>query len=210
MFKFKKEAGQASRLLLVLAIIVLVAVVITYLIMKMAEKPPAPIKPTTDSIPLPAYEKQLGNIRFVFISALDKGNILRASEITNDQFNSAYQKDFPVSNPGAKFIKVTIGAQNKGTVNTEQGAWDIENIVDSKGRNFVPLDSYAVNPWLPTPNLCGSLLKPAFDPTPCAKIYEVSKESTGLKINVKTGKDNLSNNFSSGKTEEFLIDLIVK
>lgn len=210
MFKFKKETGQASRLLLVLAIIVLVAVIITYLIMKMAEKPPAPVNLPVNTVPLPVYEAQLGDIRFVFESALDKGNALKVSEIVNNQYNSSYQKDFPIGNPGAKFIKVTIGAQNKGTKNTEQGAWDIENIVDSKGRNFVPLDGYTISPWLPNPNLCGALLKPAFDPTPCIKIYEVSKESTGLKIRVKTGKENTANNLSTGKADALLIDLIIK
>jgi len=208
--KINKERGQASRLLLVLAIIVLVAAVIVYLVIKMAEKPASPIDEPTTTVPLPVYEQQLGDIRFIFESALDRGGVLRASEVINDQYNASYQKNFNVSNTGAKFIQVTIGAQNKGTKNIEQNSWSIENIVDSKGREFVPLDSYSVNPWLPNPNLCGSLLKPAFDPTPCVKIYEVSKESTGLKIRVETGKDNTSSNFSGGKIDSFLIDLIVK
>jgi len=210
MFKFKKELGQVSRLLLVLAIIILVAAIITYLVLKMAEKPAKPPVDTTTQVQLPVYEKQLGNIRFVFESALDRGNLLRASDITNSQYVASYQKDLPVSNSGAKFIQVVIGAQNMGTENIEENSWDIENIVDSKERNFVPLDPYSISPWLPNPNLCGSLLKPAFSPTPCSKIYEVSKESTGLKIRVITGKDNLANNFSGKKTDTFLIDLIVK
>jgi hypothetical protein len=209
--KFNKERGQVSRLLLVLAIIVLVAAVIVYLVMKMAEKPPAPISnDPINTIPLPVYEQQLGSIRFIFESALDRGGVLRASEIINSQYNSSYQKDFLVSNSGAKLIQVTVGAQNKGTKNTEQNAWTIENIVDSQGREFVPLDVYATAPWLPNPNLCGVLLKPAFDPTPCIKIYEVSKASTGLKIRVETGKDNTANNFSAGKLDVFLLDLIIK
>lgn len=210
MFKKNKELGQASRLLLVLAIIVLVAAVIVYLVMKMAEKPSAPAQTPVNTIPLPVYEQQLGNIRFIFESAIDRGGVLRASEVANNQYNSSYQKDLPISNTGAKFIQVTVGAQNKGTSNTEQNAWDIQNIVDSKGREFVPLDQYTVAPWLPNPNLCGALLKPAFDPTSCIKIYEVSKASTGLKIRVETGKDNMANNLSSGKFDAFLIDLIVK
>ncbi|OGZ79359.1 MAG: hypothetical protein A2358_00120 [Candidatus Staskawiczbacteria bacterium RIFOXYB1_FULL_37_44] len=204
------EAGQASRLLLVLAIIVLVAAVIVFLVMKMAEKPAAPSNNPVTTVPVPVYDQQLGNIRFIFESALDKGGVLKASEIIKTQYGSSYQKDLNVSNTGAKFIQITIGAQNKGTENTEQGAWDIENIVDSEGRNFVPLDQYAVQPWLPNPNLCGALLKPAFDPTPCVKIYEVSKASTGLKIRIRTGKDNKSSNLSSSKADVFLLDLIVK
>ena len=205
--KINKESGQASRLLLVLAAVVLVAVIITFLIMKMAEKPPKPVAPATPTIPLPVYEQTLGNIRFVFESALDRGNVLKASDIKNSQYYSYSQKDFST---GEKFIQVTIGAQNTGVENTEQDAWDIENIVDSKGRNFVSLNEYNINPWLPNPDLCGALLKPAFDPTPCTKIYEVSKESSGLKIRIKTGKNNSASNLSSEKVDEFLIDLIVK
>jgi hypothetical protein len=208
--KHNKELGQVSRLLLVLAVIVLVAVVITFLILKMAEKPSAPVKPVTPTVPLPVYEQTLGNVRFVFESAIDEGSDLKVADIINKQYVSSNQGDLLVDNPGAKFIKVTIGAQNTGTQNTEQNSWNIENIVDSQGRNFVPLEGYTISPWLASPDLCGALLKPAFDPTPCTKIYEVSKASSGLKIRVETGKDNTASNFSSGKIDSFLIDLIVK
>ncbi len=210
MFKFNKVSGQVSRLLLVLAVIILVAVVITYLVMRMAEKPPAPTPAPTTTVPVPVYEKTLGNIRFLFESAIDKGNLLSASSITNSQYASSNQASLPISNTGAKFIQVMVGAQNKGTENIEQGSWDIGNIIDSQGRQFIPLDGYTVNPWLPNPNLCGALLKPAFDPTPCVKIYEVSKESSGLKVIVRTGQDNTSQNFSSGKINFYAVDLIVK
>jgi len=209
MFKFNKSSGQVSKLLLVLAVVVLVAVVITFLIMKMAEKPPAPAPTPVTTVQLPVYEQTLGKIKFVYLSALDRGNTLTVSEITNSQYLSSSQKNLVIDNPGAKFIEVTIGAQNTGTVNTEENSWNIENVVDSQGRNFVPLEGYTVSPWLPSPDLCGALLKPAFDPTPCTKIYEVSKESTGLKIRVETGKDNTVNNFTSGKIDSFLLDLIV-
>jgi hypothetical protein len=210
MFKFNKSSGQASKLLLVLAVVVLVAVIITFLVMKMAEKPPKPAAPVVTTIPLPAYEQTLGDIRFVFLSALDEGGKLKAADSVNNQYTSANQKDLLIDNPGAKFIKVTIGAQNKGTKNTEQRAWDVENIVDSEGRNFVPLQGWTITPWIPSPDLCGTLLKPEFDPTPCTKIYEVSKESTGFKVRVETGIDNKANNLASGKISSFLIDLIVK
>jgi len=210
MFKFNKESGQASRLLLILAVVVLVAVIIVYLVMRMAEKPAEPKIPATPGVPQPVYEQTLGNIRFVFESALDKGGVLLASDILDKSYYSSSDQSLSVSNPGAKFIQVTVGAQNKGTENTEQNVWTIENIVDSQGRNFVPLEDYSVSPWLPKPNLCGKLLKPEFDPTPCTKIYEVSKASTGLKIRVETGKNNKANNLSSGNTDEYLLDLIVK
>ena len=217
MFKFNKssgsprsEAGQISRLLLVLAVVVLVAVVITFLVMKMAAKPAAPPVQSGTAPVLPIYEKQLGNIDFVFESAIDKGDTLSASSATNTQYSSYSLQDLTVSNPGAKFIEVVVGAQNKGALNTEANAWDIENIVDSQNREFIPMDGYTIDPWLPNPNLCGTLLKPAFDPTPCMKIYEVSKESTGLKIRVRTGQNNSADNLSSGKIDSALLDLIVK
>jgi len=205
--KSSAQAGQASKLLLVLAVVILVAVIITFLVVKMAEKPAQPVKPVTPTTPLPVYEKTLGNIRFVFESALDRGDTLKAVDIQNPQYS---QKDLKVDNPGAKFIMVTIGAQNVGKTNTQQNAWTIENIVDSQGREFVPIQGYTVSPWLPNPNLCGALLKPAFDPTPCIKIYEVSKESSGLQIRIETGKNNTVQNFTSGKIDSFLLDLIVK
>ena len=209
--EFNKQAGQASRILLILAVVVLVAAIIVYLVMKMATPPAPPPVPTTPEVPLPVYEQPLGEIRFVFISALDKGSVLRASQITNKQYSTySNLKDYVIENTGAKFIQITVGAQNIGLLNMEQNSWDIENIVDSDGRNFVPLSGYEVTPWLPNPDLCGELLKPAFNPTPCTKIYEVSKESKGLKIRVRTGKENKANNLSSGKIDSYLLDLIVK
>ena len=80
--------------LLVLAVVILVAVVITYLVLKMAERPQKPPVDVKEEVPMPVYENQLGNIRFVFLSSINRGGILRASEIKNDQYNSSYQKDF--------------------------------------------------------------------------------------------------------------------
>jgi len=201
------SAGQASRLLLVLAVVVLVAIVITYLLVKWAAQPPSPVTPTGPEVNLPVYEKQLGNINFTFVSAIDRGAKLRVSEVANSMYRSSATSDLTT---GEKFVQVTIGVKNMGTTNIEANSWGIENIIDSQNREFVPLEGYTVNPWLPNPDLCGSLLKPAFSPTSCTRIYEVSKESTGFKIRVKTGKDNTSQNFSSGKIDTALIDLIVK
>ena len=212
-FKFKKssgvpaearraEAGQVSRMLLVLAIIVLVAVVITYLIIKMAEKPPKPNPNPEPIVPQPVYSQILGNINFSHKSTVDMGNILRASEA---QSTTTWQKDLTTTE---RFIKVTIGAQNEGKENIPERSWDIGNIVDSEGRIFEPLEGYTISPWLPSNNGCQNLLKPAFEPTLCVKIYEVSKKSTGLKVYVITGKDNAPNNFSSDKVDTALIDLI--
>lgn len=194
--KINKESGQASRLLLVLAIVIIVAIIITYLIMQMAQKPVSPSKTPNGTPPvLPVYEKQLGDIDFIFESAIDRGNTLLAADVVR---KNSWQKDLPIDNLGAKFIQVTVGAKNKGTEDTLQGAWDLQNIVDSENRNFVPMQ-YSVDAWLPDPNPCGALLHPAFDPTSCTKIYEVSKISTGLKIRVKMGENSTA-----------LLDLIVK
>ncbi|MDP3882625.1 MAG: hypothetical protein Q8Q48_01055 [Candidatus Staskawiczbacteria bacterium] len=202
---WRSQCGQVSRLLLILAIIILVAVVIVYLVMRMAERPSAPIDEPTQTVPQPEYEQTLGNVKFVFIDARDQGSVLRKADARGQSYSWA--KDLTTTE---RFIIVTIGAQNKGKENIVERSWDIGDIVDSEGRRFVALDEYDSEPWLPEENLCQTLLKPEFDPTPCAKIYEVSKISTGLKIIVQTGKDNKALNLSSDDVEEALIDLIVK
>lgn len=203
--KINKEAGQAAKLLLVVAVVILVAIVITFLVIKMAEKPAQPVVEKDVEVPLPVYEQNLGHIKFVFVSARDLGKRLKATDAVNDAYSS--QKDAVTTE---KFIEVTVGAKNIGKVNIESSAWTIGNIIDSEGRNFVPLDSYRVNAWLPAVNSCGALLKPAFSPTSCVRMYEVAEGSTGLKIEVKTGKDNLATNFSAGKIDTALLDLIVR
>ena len=55
----------------------------------------------------------------------------------------------------------------------------------------------------------GKRNKPAFSPTNCTKIYEVSTEASGLKINVKVGDGNSASNLNSGKAQAFLLDIIV-
>lgn len=196
---WRGQCGQVSKLLLVLAIIVLVAIVITYVVMRAAEKPQKPVV-NTPSIPQPFYEQTLGDIKFIFMQARDMGNILKGSQSRN----SSWQKD--LTSP-ERFIKVTIGAQNKGLVNIREQAWDLGNIVDSEGRNFTALQ-YNVDSWLPDPNSCGALLKPEFEPTPCVRIYEVSKISKGLKIQVIASKK-VGNEYPSDKKDSALIDLIV-
>ena len=204
-FKFNKSSGQASRLLLILAVVVLVAAIIVYLVLKMAEQPTKPATTTEPTVVAPIYEQTLGNVKFIFESAINHGDTLYAANVVNSSYSSYGTNLTTVEN----FIEVKIGAQNMGKFNIEERSWNIENIIDSEGREFVPLEDYSVNPWLPNEDLCGSLLKPAFEPTPCIKIYEVSKKSTGLKIRIKAGKDNTANNFSSDDVDTALIDLIV-
>ena len=199
--KIKKEAGQVSKLLLVLAIIVFVAAIIVFVVLRATTAPPKPTieQPTG---PKAAYEATLGNIKFTFQEARDMGKILFGSE---SRF-SDWQKNLITTE---KFIIVTIGAQNKGKENIPERVWDIGNIIDSEGRNYVPSD-HTANSWLPDPNLCGALLKPEFVATPCVKIYEVSRISTGLKIIVSASKKEGDTYSSSEKDKETaLIDLIV-
>ena len=67
---------------------------------------------------------------------------------------------------------------------------------------------YNVDPWLPDPDLCGALLKPEFEPTPCVRIYEVSTVSKNFKIQVIANKK-VGSEYPSGKEDTALIDLIV-
>lgn len=174
------QSGKISKVLLILAAVVLVAIVIIFLVTRIVASRKSQdsnqngtTTPTTQEPPKPVYEAQLEDIRFLLLTSLDLGNVLKAK--------STYQRDFTTTE---KFIEVVIGAQNKGKNNTEPYSWDMGNIVDSDGRNFIPITNQAYE-WLPRPDLCGALLKPEFEPIPCVRIYEVSKESAGLKVEVK-------------------------
>ncbi len=196
------QAGQVSRILLVLGIIIFVAVVIVFIVLKATSAPPKPVieQPTGPKV---VYEATLGDIKFTFQEARDMGKILSGLQ---SRFPD-WQKDLTTTE---KFIIVKIGAQNKGKENIPERVWDIGNIVDSEGRNYVPLDNVA-DSWRPDPNLCSALLKPEFAATPCAKVYEVSRISTGLKINVSAFKKESAENYSTNEKnkETVLIDLIV-
>lgn len=202
--KSNSQSGQASKMLLVLAIIVFVAIIIVYIVLRATEKPAPPLVPT-ETTPTVNYEATLGDIKFTFQEAVDMGNILYGSESTNNQYQ---QKDLTTTE---KFIIVTIGAKNQGKENVPERVWDMGNIVDSEGRIFVSLDSYLASPWMPAQNLCGALLKPEFTPVPCRKIYEVSKISKGLKIEVKANRKISATQYSTGSDnpDTALIDLIV-
>lgn len=192
-------------MLLVLAIVILVAVVIVYLVMQMAERPSAPTPEEENTVPQPVYETTLGSIKFVFVDSRDLGSALTPAMAKKQTYSSN-----STITTTERFVVVTIGAQNKGKQNIEDKAWDIGDIIDSEGRRFTASKEYSINNWIPDASDCGALLKPEFDPVPCTKIYEVSKISTGLKVVVSTGIDNSRSNFSSDKTEEALIDLIVR
>jgi len=194
--KLNKQSGEISRALLVIAIVTLIIIVIVYLAVKISSSRSQQNQnpqddPITQEPPKPIYEVQLGDIKFSVQKALDLGNIIKAEK--------SYQEDLKTTE---KFIWVVVGAQNKGKNNLSQYAWDLGNIVDSEGRNFVPITNQAYY-WLPKPDLCGALLKPEFDAIPCTRVYEVSKISTGLKLQV------IATPPDSTKKQSALLDLDV-
>jgi hypothetical protein len=191
--KLKKSAGQVSTILLVLAVVLIVLVIAVFVVLKInASKTAATVKknaPVTQNMPpKPVYDTSIGDVRFVFESAQDLGNIL----IGRDQTLKTTER----------FIKIIIGAQNTGKFDIQQYSWDIGNIIDGDGRNFVSIDNQAYD-FLPNPNLCQSTLKPDFTPVPCIKFYEVSKASTKLKVEVNTTDPN------TGRKKESFLDLVV-
>ncbi len=191
----KKSAGAVSTVILFLGILLVVVVIIIFVAIRIAANRNA--KPSSSpgpsgvvESPEPVYETTIGNTRFVFESAQDLGSVLVSR-------NRAFQQNLTTTD---RFVKVVVGAQNKGKVNIPRDSWDVGNIIDSDGRNFVTINDQAFY-FLPNPNLCGALLKPEFEPTPCTKYYEVSKESKDLKIEVIVSDPN------SSKKQKAIIDM---
>ncbi len=194
----KNSSGKLSMILLVAAAGLAVLIVGVYFVLKAnvlkttpVSKPQTTTTTTQPVVPKPVYTTTIGQIQFNFESAQDLGNTVKS--------NVSYEPDLTTTE---KFIEVTVGAQNTGKVDTAQDAWSLGNIVDSDGRNFIPdQDAYA---FLPNPNLCGSILEPDFQPTPCVEFYNVSKSSTGLKVQV------VYTDPSTSKTKQATLDLLVK
>lgn len=170
------QSGQISRILIILAVIVFVGIIVVFSVTKIIQTKRSAESSGIEEPPKPVYETTIGEVKFLFKSARNLGSVLMPKE--------SYGKSLITTE---RFIEVTVGAQNKGKNNIDQYSWDLGNIIDSDGRNF--LADNRVYEWLPQPDLCGALLKPEFEPTPCVKIYEVSKESKELKIEVKFGED---------------------
>lgn len=176
--KTLSQRGEISRLLLILAggVFIVIIVVLAVLFFTKANKSkveqPANAPVAIPEPPKPVYEKQMGDINFVLQSSEDLGNTLKAP--------NKYQKDLTTTE---KFIRVMVGAQNKGKISTSSYGWDIGNIIDSEGRVFESINAQAYA-YLPQPNPCGLSLKPEFYPISCTKIYEVSKASKGMKVEI--------------------------
>ncbi|MBU3934842.1 hypothetical protein KKC00_02690 [Patescibacteria group bacterium] len=193
-----KSSGQIAKILLVLAIVVLVAIIIAYIVIKRAEKP-VQLEPEGPTEPLPVYDVTLGDVKFLFLEATDRGNILYG----RDSRQPDWQEDLQTTE---RFIELIIGAQNVGKENTPQNVWDIGEIIDSEGRKFIP-SGQEVSAWLPQydENLCGSILGPSFEPSSCKKIYEVAKISTDLKVKVFIYEKGYSNKISQEATLDIVL-----
>jgi hypothetical protein len=191
--KSNKSSGYISRTLIILGVVVIVAILIVFFAIRLASNASRANTVTAPTTEEPVYEATLGDIRFLVESAQDLGSVL-----PGETSRSFYQPDVITTE---KFIKVIIRAQNKGKTNTGKSIWEMGNIVDSDGRNFPPSDQ--VFYFLPNPDLCGEILKPEFEPVPCVRIYEVSRVSTKLKVQVG------ATNANSKKQTTFL-DLDVK
>lgn len=194
--KLNNSSGQISKYLIILAVIVFVLIIIVYGIVRFAsnrrqEAPPQESQPAVpEQIEIkPVYETQIGDVKFLLLSSENLGNLVVSK--------TAFEKDLVTTE---KFVKVVVGAQNKGKNNIDQFSWDVGNIIDSDGRNFVSINDRAYS-HLPQPDLCGALLKPEFAPLPCVKYYEVSRQSKNLKVVVR---------ITQPKKQEALIDLIVQ
>lgn len=195
--KIRKSAGSVSSILLILLLLLMVVTLIAFVVLKIKGTKKAGGADATDSssvvneIPKPVYEATIGDVKLTFESADNLGNSVKSSD-------KIYQNQEPVTTT-EKFIRVVVSAQNKGKITLPQSSWKVGNIVDSEGREFASIDNQ-VYFLLPSPNLCESSMKPEFNPVPCVKIYEVSTESTGLKVMVS----------ATGSKESFLLDLDVR
>lgn len=171
------QRGSVLRIVLILGAVVLIITIIIFAALRIVSSKKAAAPQNNESEnkepPKPVYETTVGDIKFTLQSSLDLGNFLRDTA-------SSYRQDLATTE---RFIKVTIGAQNKGKNETGAFSWDVGSIIDSEGRVFLPITNKAYN-FLPRPDLCGAILKPEFTPVPCVRMYEVSKQSKDLKIQV--------------------------
>ncbi len=189
----KLQSGQASRVVIILAVVVLIMAALVYGITRYALSKKAAATPAASG-PVPAvYDTSIGDVKFSFDSAKNFGTVLsgKASRFP------AYQPDITTTE---KFIKIVVKAQNTGKTDTTQYGWDLGNLIDAEGRIFPPINDKAYS-WLPFPDLCGSVLKPGFEPTVCIRYYEVAKVSTSLKLEVIAPKPN------STKMQKQLMDI---
>lgn len=191
MFKdINKSTGQIAKTLLALVVVVLIAIIIAYIVVNRAKPTPPPAPPESIT-PKPVYQVEVSGIKFYFFEATDMGNTLFARNSSQPD----WVKDLKTTD---RFIILTVGAQNVGKEDTKERAWAIGEIIDSEGRKYIPSNENNVRYWMPTPNLCGSILKPSFEPTKCIQIYEAAKVAQGLKVNINVYEQANSQKFQTG------------
>ncbi len=170
--------SESKSIVVVIAIVVIfviIAVVAGIIIMKPEPEPVEPVEPE------PVYEVDVGGVRFRLEKARDLGDILRFLESKNPKRT---KEDLITTE---RFIEVTISAENIAKDNIASGTWKPGRLFDSKDRRFYY--STKTDYWTPEENKCGEILKPKFAPIMCTKIYEVSKISTDLRIEVIVKKE---------------------
>ena len=192
------QSGQASRIIIILAVVLLLAGVLVYFGIKYAKSGKNPTstggdqktaESVTPLVPKPVYEVQMGDIKISLLGAYNLGNSLYDSR-------SGYHQDVFTTD---RFVMVTVQAQNKGKVDVAQGSWSLGAMIDSEQRVFNQIGDKA-SYFIPIPDMCGALLKPEFEPSRCTKIFEVSKVSKGLKVQINGPME-------KGKTDPVYIDL---
>ena len=173
-----KQKGEISKVILILAGAVLLLAIIIFVAISITSSRKSDDQTknqddqTQTEVPKPVYDTTVGDIKFILQSSINMGNTMQSTV--------SFQPDLTTTE---RFIKVTMGAQNKGKNDTAFGAFELGNIIDSEGRNYIPITNKAFN-FLPKPDLCGSIMKPEFAPISCVRFYEVSRKSEGLKIQV--------------------------
>lgn len=192
----KKSLGEISRNVLVLGGVIVAIIIIAVVVVNITNQPVS--TPTEEKegekTEGPVYEVVMSDIKFKLKEAKDIGNVLKVPE--------DYPRHMDDLTTTEKFIEVTVTAENIGKENIATSDWDINELVDSEGRIFQ--SSREANIWIPEESNCGTLLKPGFTPTPCIKIYEVAKVSSGLRVKLSSKQHKKT--ILSGE-EVFYIDL---
>ncbi len=170
--EFKKDPKKY--LILIGAVIAVIVIIVIIAITMM--KPVPPSEETEEEKEELVYEVEVGDIKFKLKEVKDRGDILKISE---NKYPRSTREDLITTE---RFIEVTISAQNIGKDNIRFGEWEVKELIDSEKRKFY--SSRQSDNWILEENKCSDILKPGFSPTFCAKIYEVAKISTGLKVEV--------------------------
>jgi hypothetical protein len=180
---YKSSGKSALFLILAIIVIIIIALVVVATVLMSSREQEEAIEIVKEEIPEPVYEVVVGNIKFTFIEAKDRGSVLRCEERTSPPSNCRPQDNLETTD---KFVEIEITAQNVGRDDLRKGSWSIEELVDSEGRMFY---SAGARRWVPEESQCGALLKPGFTPTSCTEIYAVAERSIGLKVKVSGEKE---------------------